>query len=144
MVGSTPYLNFGYFWDDIFQVKMSTSLTSTAGASAYNIEYDAAGDHPCEGSYMFYYDGYYYLLWSHGICCNYETYVAFSTVCNKANYISTLPAAGAEYMIMMARSTSPTGGFVDQDGVAATDSGGSILLQSHGYVYGPGGQSVSP
>jgi arabinan endo-1,5-alpha-L-arabinosidase len=43
-------------------------------------------------------------------------------------------------MIMMARSTSPTGGFVDQDGVAATDSGGSILLQSHDYVYGPGGQ----
>ncbi|KAE9375912.1 glycoside hydrolase family 43 protein [Stipitochalara longipes BDJ] len=127
MVGSTPYLNFGSFWDDIFQVKMSSSLTSTAGASSYNIEYNSAGDHPCEGSYMFYYDDYYYLLWSHGICCDYET---------------TLPAAGAEYMIMMARSTSPTGGFVDKNGVAATDSGGSILLESHSYVYGPGGQGV--
>jgi arabinan endo-1,5-alpha-L-arabinosidase len=75
MVGSTPYLNFGSFWDDIFQVKMSTSLKTTAGSASYNIEYDSAGTHPCEGSYMFYYDGYYYLLWSHGICCNYETYV---------------------------------------------------------------------
>jgi arabinan endo-1,5-alpha-L-arabinosidase len=45
-------------------------------------------------------------------------------------------------MIMMARSTSATGGFVDKNGVAATSGGGSILLESHGYVYGPGGQSV--
>lgn len=75
IVGSTPYLNFGSFWDDIFQVKMSSSLISTAGSSLYNIEYDSAGTRPCEGSYMFYYGGYYYLLWSHGICCGYQTYV---------------------------------------------------------------------
>jgi arabinan endo-1,5-alpha-L-arabinosidase len=75
IVGSSPYLNFGSFWGDIFQVKMSSSLTSTAGGSSYNIEYNAAGDHPGEGSYMFYYSGYYYLLWSHGICCGYEKYV---------------------------------------------------------------------
>ena len=43
-------------------------------------------------------------------------------------------------MIMMARSTSATGGFVDKDGIATTNSGGSILLKSHDYVYGPGGQ----
>ncbi len=45
-------------------------------------------------------------------------------------------------MIMMARSKSATGGFVDKNGVPATNSGGSILLKSHDYVYGPGGQSV--
>ncbi|PMD17037.1 glycoside hydrolase family 43 protein [Hyaloscypha hepaticicola] len=127
IVGSTPYLNFGSFWDDIFQVKMSSSLTSTAGSSLYNIEYDSAGTRPCEGSYMFYYGGYYYLLWSHGICCGYQT---------------TLPASGDEYMIMMARSKSATGGFVNKNGVPATNSGGSILLKSHDYVYGPGGQGV--
>jgi arabinan endo-1,5-alpha-L-arabinosidase len=93
VVGSTPYLNFGSFWDDIYQVKMSSSLTSTAGSSAYNIEYDSAGTHPCEGSFMFYYDGYYYLLWSHGICCDYEEYV-HSPVCNQANELAhCLPLA---------------------------------------------------
>ena len=74
IVGSTPYLNFGSFWHDIYQVKLTSALSAPT-ASSYNIEYDAAGTHPCEGSYMFEYDGYYYLLWSHGICCNYNVYV---------------------------------------------------------------------
>jgi len=127
LVGSTYYLNFGSFWDDIYQVEFNSAATKPSGTS-YNIEYDGADStHPCEGSFMFYYDGYYYLLWSHGICCNYET---------------TLPAAGAEYMIMMGRSTSATGGFVDTNGVEVTNSGGTILLKSHGIVYGPGGQGV--
>lgn len=53
------------------------------------------------------------------------------------------PATGAEYKIMMARSTSPTGGFVDQNGVAATNNGGTVLLASQGTTYGPGGQYVT-
>jgi arabinan endo-1,5-alpha-L-arabinosidase len=75
LVGSTYYLNFGSFWDDIYQVKLDSSAKTKGSNAAYNIEYDAGSTHPCEGSYMFYYDGYYYLLWSHGICCGYETYV---------------------------------------------------------------------
>jgi len=90
IVGSTPYLNFGSFWDDIFQVKMSSSLTSTAGSAPYNIEYDSAGTRPCEGSYMFYYGGYYYLLWSHGICCGYQTYVKSFSV-SQANELGPFP-----------------------------------------------------
>jgi len=75
LVGSTYYLNFGSFWHDIYQVAMNSAATKTAGTAAYNIEYDASGTHPSEGSYMFYYSGYYYLLWSSGICCGYDTYV---------------------------------------------------------------------
>jgi arabinan endo-1,5-alpha-L-arabinosidase len=127
LVGSTYYLNFGSFWHDIYQVALNSAATKTAGTAAYNIEYDSAGTHPCEGSYMFYYSGYYYLLWSHGICCGYDT---------------SKPAAGAEYMIKMCRSTSATSGFVDSSGTACTSSGGDILLESHGTVYGPGGQGV--
>jgi arabinan endo-1,5-alpha-L-arabinosidase len=44
----------------------------------------------------------------------------------------------------MCRSTSATSGFVDKSGVACTSSGGTILLESHGTVYGPGGQQVPP
>jgi arabinan endo-1,5-alpha-L-arabinosidase len=73
LVGSTYYLNFGSFWHDIYQVEMDSTPTSKGSNSAYNIEYNSVGTSPCEGSYMFYYDGYYYLLWSHGICCGYNT-----------------------------------------------------------------------
>jgi arabinan endo-1,5-alpha-L-arabinosidase len=128
LVGSTYYLNFGSFWHDIYQVEMDSTPTSKGSNSAYNIEYNSVGTSPCEGSYMFYYDGYYYLLWSHGICCNYNV---------------DKPAAGAEYMIMMCRSTSATGSFLDSNGVnCLNNNGGTILLESHDYVYGPGGQGV--
>jgi arabinan endo-1,5-alpha-L-arabinosidase len=43
---------------------------------------------------------------------------------------------------MMCRSKTATGGFVDKNGVACTRSGGSILLETHGTTYGPGGQGV--
>lgn len=76
---------------------------------------------------MFYYEDYYYLLRSSGICCNYD---------------KTKPAKGAEYKILMCRSKSATGNFVDKAGTACTNGGGTILLGSHGTVYGPGGQYV--
>lgn len=74
---------------------------------------------------MFYRDDYYYLFFSSGICCGYDT---------------SLPATGEEYKIMMCRSKSATSGFVDKDGVSCLKSGGSILMESSGTTYGPGGQ----
>lgn len=72
-VGSNYYLNFGSFWSDIYQVEMNSDADSTAsGSSAHQISFTSVGTHAREGSYMFYYDGYYYLLWSQGICCDYE------------------------------------------------------------------------
>jgi arabinan endo-1,5-alpha-L-arabinosidase len=76
--GGYSLLNFGSFYGDIYQVKLDEALTMTAGSAAYNIEYNSKGTRPCEGSYMFQYGSYYYLLWSHGQCCNYNTYVFFS------------------------------------------------------------------
>ena len=93
----TYYLNFGSFWDDIYQVEMDSTPTSKGSNSAYQIAYNSTGSHAEEGSYMFYYSGYYYLLISSGICCGYET---------------TLPSPGTEYRIIMCRSTSATGSFV--------------------------------
>jgi len=71
-VGSDYYLNFGSFWGDIYQVKLNSAATKASSSASYNIEYDSAGTRPCEGSYMYFYDDYYYLLWSHGICCGYD------------------------------------------------------------------------
>jgi len=127
IVGSSYYLSFGSFWDDIYQVPMASPPLKTAGTASYNIAYNSSGTHSEEGSNIFYYDGYYYLLFSSGICCGYDT---------------DKPATGAEYKIMMCRSTSATGSFVDKNGDACTANGGSVLLASHDYVYGPGGQGV--
>ncbi|KAF1780717.1 Glycosyl hydrolase, five-bladed beta-propellor domain [Phytophthora cactorum] len=52
------------------------------------------------------------------------------------------PAKGKEYRILACRSKSPTGGFVDKDGVDCRNNGGTIVLESHDWVYGPGGQGV--
>lgn len=73
------------------------------------------------------YGNYYYLFFSWGSCCGYD---------------KTRPAAGKEYKIKVCRSSSATGGFVDKSGASCTSGGGTIVLESHDKVYGPGGQSV--
>ncbi|CAL3972538.1 unnamed protein product [Diplocarpon coronariae] len=125
--GDTYLMNFGSFWNDIYQVRLNAAATKTVGEASYQLQYEASGTHPCEGSYMFSYSGYYYLTWSRGVCCGYDT---------------NQPAPGAEYKIMMCRSKSATGAFVDRNGQKCTASGGSPLLESHDKVYGPGGQGV--
>jgi arabinan endo-1,5-alpha-L-arabinosidase len=94
--GGTYYMNFGSFWHDIYQAPMNSAATKVA-SSSYNLAYDPAGTHAVEGAYMYKYGSYYYLFYSAGICCGYDT---------------SRPASGAEYKIKVCRSTSPTGGFV--------------------------------
>lgn len=124
---SSYYLQFGSFWHDIYQVAMSTALTGTAGSSSVNIAYNSSGTHSLEGSYLIYYGGYYYLFFSSGQCCSYD---------------SDMPAAGDEYKIMVCRSTSVSSGYVDSSGTSCLSGGGTLVLGSHGTVYGPGGQGV--
>ncbi|KUI59663.1 putative arabinan endo-1,5-alpha-L-arabinosidase A [Cytospora mali] len=121
----TYYMNFGSFWNDIFQVEMSS--VSRASSAAYNIAFNASGTHAMEGSFIYYRAPYYYLFFSSGICCGYDT---------------SKPASGAEYSIRVCRSESVSGSYVDEKGVACLESGGSTVLASHGTVYGPGGQGV--
>lgn len=125
--GSTYLMNFGSFWTDIFQAPMKSTPTASSG-SAYNIAFNSSGTHSIEGSYMINYDGYYYLFFSSGQCCGYDT---------------SKPAPGGEYKVMVCRSKTATGSFLDASGKSClTQNGGTIVLQSHGTVYGPGGQGV--
>ncbi|KAI0477565.1 glycoside hydrolase family 43 protein [Xylariaceae sp. FL0804] len=123
----TYYLTFGSFWDDLYQVKMNSPPTSVAsGTSSYQVADDPATTSE-EGAFVYQYGEYYYLFYSAGQCCNLDT---------------DPPAAGDEYHIMVCRSTSATGGYVDADGVACTEGGGTLVLESHDLVYAPGGQGV--
>lgn len=95
-VDGTYYMNFGSFWHDLYQAPMNSAATKVA-SSSYNIAYDSSGTHAQEGAYMYKYGSYYYLFYSSGICCGYDT---------------SRPASGAEYKIKVCRSTSATGNFV--------------------------------
>lgn len=124
-VGNKYYMSFGSFWSGIYQAEMKSNPTDTAG-SAVQLASTSDGE-VIEGSFIFKTGNYYYLFYSKGSCCGYD---------------KTRPAAGKEYRIMVCRSTSPTGGFKDKNGVACTKGGGTVVLASHGWVYGPGGQGV--
>ncbi|PYH91135.1 arabinan endo-1,5-alpha-L-arabinosidase A [Aspergillus ellipticus CBS 707.79] len=123
----TFYLNFGSFYDDIYQVELNSAGTKASGSAAYNLAFNATTDHSEEGSFMYQYGDYYYLFFSSGACCSLDT---------------DRPAAGEEYKIMVCRSTEATGNFVDKDGVSCQASGGTPVLESHGTTYAPGGQGV--
>lgn len=122
------YMTFGSFWDDIYEVAMANPPTKASGTS-FNIAYNASSDHAEEASFIYLRGttGYYYLFFSAGACCGYDT---------------DKPAAGLEYSIRVCRSTSVTGPYVDANGVSCASSGGTTVLASHDYVYGPGGQGI--
>ncbi|KAI5861993.1 glycoside hydrolase family 43 protein [Durotheca rogersii] len=123
----TYLLTFGSFWKDIHQVPLKNPpKTVASGASAYQLAYDPATTAE-EGACVFKRGSYYYLFYSKGQCCGYD---------------ANRPPAGGEYKILVCRSTSATGGFVDARGNACSSGGGTVVLESHGYVYGPGGQGV--
>ncbi len=42
----------------------------------------------------------------------------------------------------MGRATSVTGPYYDRNGVSMMNNGGTPVLESHGSVIGPGGQSI--
>jgi arabinan endo-1,5-alpha-L-arabinosidase len=119
-------LTFGSFWGDIYQVPMNKAATAAAGSS-YNIAYNATLPHALEGAFIHPRAGYYYLFFSSGACCGYDT---------------NLPSRGDEYKIFVCRSQSASGPFVDRGGKSCRNGGGTLVLASHGDVFGPGGQGV--
>lgn len=118
------WLTFGS-WEDgthVLQLDPSTGLRLSSNSTLYNIAKRTAGE---EGPFIFPYTvngtHYYYYFAPINTCCS---------------------GISSTYRIIVGRSTSPTGPFLDRGGLDLMDSGGTILLSSHGVIYGPGGQSV--
>ena len=103
------------------------STPTAANSASYNVIYQPSGTHAVEAAYMVQYGSYYYMFYSEGQCCGLDT---------------SRPASGQEYKIMVCRSSSATGGFVDASGTSCTNGGGTVVLPSHGTIYAPGGQGV--
>ena len=118
------WMSFGSFYDGIYvlQLDPATGLRLAANPTLYNIARRGAG---IEGSYIFPWivngTQYYYFFASINACC---------------------VGTASTYRIITGRSTSPTGPYLDRGGLDLMNGGGTILLSSHGNIYGPGGQGV--
>jgi arabinan endo-1,5-alpha-L-arabinosidase len=117
------WLVFGSFWTGIKLIRidpatgkrLSTDTTVRALAQRFT------NSNSIEAPFLFQHGGMYYLFVSFDFCCR---------------------GAQSTYRIMVGRSSSITGPYVDRSGVAMTSGGGTEILASHGSIHGPGGQSV--
>ncbi|KAH7471118.1 hypothetical protein PRIC1_003067 [Phytophthora ramorum] len=119
------YLTFGSYWQGIHQTHMRDPPVLSS-VDPYQVGF-ASNFEVLEGPYIFHHGDFYYLFMSKGKCCTYD---------------KSKPAAGKEYRVLVCRSSKATGGFVDKEGVDCAKDGGTIVLESHDNVYGPGGQGV--
>ncbi|PWN48499.1 endo-1,5-alpha-L-arabinosidase [Violaceomyces palustris] len=118
--GSKWYLTLGSFGTGIYQLAINPS---TGLASSTSLTHLAArgGDNSIEGATIFKHGSWYYLFVAFDFCCR---------------------GASSTYRIMVGRSSSPTGGFVDRNGVSMLQGGGTEILAGHGGIHGPGGQFI--
>lgn len=123
---STPdggrWLVLGSYWSGIklIQLDASTGMPASSSPTVYSLAQRPAPDAE-EGAGITYHDGYYYLIVSFDTCC--------------AGLAST-------YRIMVGRSTSVTGPYVDPAGTDMMNSGGMELQGSDEGMIGPGSSSV--
>jgi arabinan endo-1,5-alpha-L-arabinosidase len=116
----TRYIYYGSYYGGIEARILSENGTEASAATAVPITIA----NRYEGPEVIYKDGYYYLFVSATNCCN-------------------GPITG--YSVFVGRSTSPTGPFVDAQGVSLLDSrvGGSVFLTFNGNGWvGPGHNTV--
>lgn len=116
------WLSFGSFWSGIkmIQINPSTGMQLASNTTRYSVAERSSPD-AIEASYIYPHAGYYYLFTSFDYCCR---------------------GTSSTYRIMVARATNPTGPYADESGVSTMSGGGTQILGTHGYVIGPGGQSV--
>lgn len=120
----TPYMAIGSFWYGIFLVPIEWPTGKpVAGwqSQTVNIADRFLPGNPVEAPYITEHDGYYYLFVSFDSCCR---------------------GADSTYKVAVGRSTSVKGPYLDKDDRDMFGGGGSVVLDSHGAITGPGGQSV--
>ncbi len=106
------WLSYGTYFGFIRLIELDPK---TGKRKAGNIAKDIAID--CEATTMMYRDGWYYLLGTHGTCCD---------------------GANSTYNIVVGRSKKVTGPYLDNVGRDMLKGGGKMVVAAGGRVNGPG------
>lgn len=120
------WMSFGSFWTGIKMIELDprTGLAHPHNKRVYDLAFRPtreSREHAIEAPCIVHRGKYYYLFVSFDFCCK---------------------GVDSTYRIMVGRSESPTGPYVDRNGKPMMDGGGTQLLASHGNIHGPGHNSV--
>jgi arabinan endo-1,5-alpha-L-arabinosidase len=128
---NVPYLVFGSFWSGMKQVRLKDNLKEvaepqewrTVSKRARDFKVDDAdpGEAAVEAPFIFKKNGYYYLFVSFDFCCR---------------------GLESNYKIMIGRSKTIQGPFIDKDGRRMDEGGGSIVLEGNKHWNGLGHNSA--
>lgn len=115
------WMPFGSFWGGIKMIPLDPSTGKRSGTDLLSLaaRQDAGG--AIEAPYITRHGNFYYLWVSFDKCCQ---------------------GADSTYRVMVGRSSSVTGPYVDRDGTEMMAGGGTEVMASHGTIYGPGHQAV--
>ena len=106
------WLTYGTYFGFIRMVELDPKTGKRiAGNKPVNVAID------CEATAMMYRDGWYYLLGTHGTCCD---------------------GANSTYNIRVGRSRKVTGPYIDNMGVPMLKGGGKLVVAASGHYAGPG------
>ncbi|HUQ97565.1 MAG TPA: arabinan endo-1,5-alpha-L-arabinosidase, partial [Chitinophagaceae bacterium] len=128
----TPWLAFGSFWEGLKLVKLNADLLSVAQPEewhtlarrprAFNTPDSVAGTAALEAPFIFKKGRFYYLFLSWDYCCR---------------------AAQSNYKVVVGRSESATGPYLDKAGVRLDAGGGSVVVEGDNKTwFGAGHNSV--
>ena len=128
---NTPWLAFGSFWEGLKMVKLNSDLKSIAQPQEWHTiakrkrSFELAdtdpGDGELEAPFIFKKNGYYYQFLSWDLCCRGEK---------------------STYKVVIGRSKTITGPYVDKDGKSLNEGGGTLLIQGDKDWYGAGHNSA--
>jgi arabinan endo-1,5-alpha-L-arabinosidase len=115
------WLSFGSFWGGLKMIPLVANTGKRSGTSLISIAARPDNGGAVEAPYITRNGNYYYLWVSFDSCCK---------------------GAASTYRIMVGRSTSVTGPFVDKSGKQMMQGGGTQMMSSHGSIHGPGHNAV--
>ena len=106
------WFTYGSFFGGLRITQLNAATGKPSGGTSY-----AVANGGVEAAYLKKHDNYYYLFINRGTCCN---------------------GINSTYHILVGRSASPTGPFMDQSGTDLNNNGGTMLLNTAGRYVGPG------
>lgn len=112
------WLAFGSFWSGIKLIRLDSDGRRD-GPDFFSLA--TRESTAVEAPHLHYYGGYYYLFESVDSCCQ---------------------GASSTYKIMVGRSKSVTGPYVDAEGTRLSDGGGTLVLAGAGRWKGPGHNAI--